>query len=145
MPSKTMLFIIIFAIVLVVLTIFFLMKWLGWENASACIRGQYSEIDNIEEKLRNARETGNEYIEPFEMKWCANCIWYDPANSSLSIIFYEEKTPVQIPVEGVWNVINGKSKSLISPGFTYRFYITKFGIVDCFNCDNTNQGNCEVS
>ncbi len=144
MPAKNMLFIIVFAILLVVLTIYFLMKWLGQEKVLGCIKGQYSKIDEVEEKLKKARETGNEYIEPFDLMWCAKCIWYDPENSSLNVIFYEEKKPVQIPVKGVWNIINGKSKSLVVPGFTYRFYITKFGVVDCFNCDDSNQRSCEV-
>lgn len=117
-------------------------------NVRQCIQEQREEIGKIEEKIKNARETGNEFIEPFRMKSCTKCIWYNSSIKALEVVFHEEKNPVEIPADEGWaawagsNKFNTRESSLNSPGFVYRFHITRFGITECFNCE---VGMCEVS
>ncbi len=133
-------------IVILVISLLALFGFLPPLNVSALIQRQREEIENINEKIRLARDTGNEYIEIFKMESTTRCIWYNSTEKVLKVIFHQEKEPVSIPVDVGWGAsgkFNSKDNALISPGFSYKFYITKLGIVDCLNCEN-NVGRCEV-
>ena len=147
MPSKKLLFAMVFAIVLFCLTWLFFTKMLPAWAVRDCIQGQYDEIYRINDLIRRARDTGDEYLEPFRLRACTKCIWFNSSESTLKIIFYQEKEPVSIPVELGWGAskdFDSREKALNVPGFTYRFRITRVGIEECFNCED-NTGKCEVS
>lgn len=143
MAHIKILFAIVLAIVFFCISLIVFLYILSPAKVKNCIQGQKEEIYRIDDLLKRAKDTGNEFREPFEMKWCTQCIWYNSADSSLQVIFYEEKEPVGIPVDSGWVKFNGKENSLISPGWTYLFYIKSYGISECFNCEG-HVGECPI-
>ena len=143
MVSKTFVFLIALMVIILVISLLAFFGILPSVKASDCVRDQYFEIDRIEEKIKSAKDTNNEYIEPFEMKWCSRCIWYDSASSKLKIIFLDEKNPMEYPVKYSWGSdFDSQDKALVSPGSTYRFHITSVEL-KCLDCEN-RVGKCEV-
>lgn len=146
MVHKKILFALILMIVLFCLTFvtfaFILPLW----NVRNCIQEQRNQIEKIENLIKTAKQTGQEFIEPFTMKACTKCIWFNESLPALEVIFHQEEKPISIPVDMGWGILgkfNDKDHALIGQGFNYRFRITRLGIEDCFNCD-VNIGECVI-
>jgi len=112
-------------------------------QAVSCVDRQKELIKDFDNRITQSKETFKEFIEPFEMKWCAKCIWYNVSAKGLAVIFLEEKTPILVKTENVWEwPYTSKDNALISPGYTYRFWIRPHGI-ECLNCKE-KVGSCSV-
>lgn len=105
-----------------------------------CVRDQFLEIRKIEE-IASEMSLGMEKATSFKVKWCTKCIWYNPSDKSLYIIFKHEAQPAKRPVQSIYfNVGNSKSTSrLNNEDFDYSFWVRK-GEVNCTNCNEVKEG-----